>query len=68
MVGLPPVQGQHGDVGRRDVSRRRVGGVYQAGAAARAQGGGLAPRCVWSGAAAVRLGAGAGRAVVLGQE
>ena len=68
VVCLPHVQGQHGDVGRRDVSRRRVGGVSQAGAADRAQRGGLDPRGVWSGDAAVRLGAGAGRAVVCGQE
>ena len=67
VVCLPHVQGQHGDVGRRDVSRQRVGGVYQAGAADRAQGGGLDPRCVWSGDAAVLLGAGACRAVVFGQ-
>src|SRR5262249_21182878 len=35
-VCLPHIAESHGDVGRRDVSRRRVGGVSQAGAAHRA--------------------------------
>lgn len=67
VVGLPHVQRQHGDVGRRDVLRRRVGGVYQAGAADRGQGGAMDPRGLWSGDAAVLLGAGSCRAVVFGQ-
>ena len=42
-------------------------GACPAGAADRAQGGGLDPRCVWSGDAAVLLGEGACGAVVFGQ-
>ena len=61
------VQRQHGDVGRRDVFRRRVGGVSQAGAADRTQGGGNNPRGIWSGDAAVLLGEGSCRAVVFSQ-
>src|SRR5438132_7782766 len=66
-VCLPHVQGQYGDVGRRDVLRRRVGGVYQAGAADRAQGSRNDPRGLWAGDAAVLLGEGSCRAVVFGQ-
>ena len=66
-VCLPHVQGQHCDVERRDVFRRRVGGVYQAGAADRAQGGEIDPRGLWAGDAAVLLGTGSCRAVVFGQ-